>query len=538
MGENIRVELGEGQRSLAERCMTEVDHFSRLRLPDGSHSPDTLEAVSVNLLTAVKEAAMPYAVSTTYQEYRDGTFWWLDQTPTRVAESGYIFHKHQAAFDRVAVEVDEASDVEANLRPGFIKVFISPRMSRSDAPRDIAEQEHLADDDMLRIHMLDIDEHDQVRGKFMQSLLVRHVPLRAWVAMLREPNNIFGKSIEVTDEHSALAVMKVHHELEVPEASLPEGVVSLLEGVLPYLTVEERHEVESQLLLFRGDQTSLDRTAKNIADRWLAFEVALSDSLHYQRAMPEIEAFVDQLKDEWGDEVQRMLAMHRLSDGGLFMTRELAIKLEEARQNTLWVSAAVATHNQRVLSQIDSNAAKRIYENEMFIQIMMQNGYAAHQITSVEAINSRIVAQQNIQVGGGCPGSNRADFKKRKNNNDLPEGLSTEGIEEENETTEGPSKKKWMHCPFCRAEVYDDPCAKRLQCNDCRARVVNGKIKYEGDGGSKARVERHKILVKEIEEIFAAMKLSFEQPAPQASTLQEDTAAATGQLALAAAARK
>jgi hypothetical protein len=535
MGEYAPVELGEAQRSLAERCMTEVDHLSRLRQPDGSHAQGTLEAVNINLLTAVKEAAMPYAVSTTHQEYRDGTFWWLDQSPVQVAESGYIFHKHQSAFDRVAVEIDEATDVETNLRRGLIKVFISPRMSEADAPREIAKQEHLAEDDMLRIHMLDTDEEGQVRGKFMQSLLVRHVPLRAWVTMLRDPNNIFGKTIEVKDEHSALAVMKTHRELELPEAALPEGVVTLLEAVLPYLDTEERREVESQLLLFRGDQVKLDQTAKNIADRWLAFEVALSDSLYHQRAMPEVEAFINQLQHEWGDETQHLLAMHRLDDGGLFMTRELAIKLEEARQNTLWVSAAVVTHNQRVLSQMDAHAAQHIYDNEMFVQTMMYSGYTAHQIAMVEAVTNRMVAQQNVQVGGGCPGNNRADFKSGSDDKDDPRDRRPGEVDEgENSNSkEGPSKKKWMNCPFCKAEKFGDPCAKRLHCNDCRAYVVKGEVKWEGDGGSKARAEREdaleEALVKEIEEIFANMKDSFER---SEAGPPQGAAAATGQLAL------
>ncbi len=60
--------------------------------------------------------------------------------------------------------------------------------------------------------------------------------------------------------------------------------------------------------------------------------------------------------------------------------------------------------------------------------------------------------------------------------------------------------KKMMNCPFCKARVYDDPCAKILSCWDCKAHVVNGKVKSEGDGGSKARVKR---LLAERQEIEA-----------------------------------
>jgi hypothetical protein len=526
------------QQAIAERCLTEVDHLSRLRLPDGSHAESTLQAVSVNLQTAVKEAAMPYAVSTTHQEYRDGTFWWLDQNPVQVAESGYKFHKSQAAFERVAIEVEEAQDVERNLRPGFIKVFISPKMSEADAPRKVAEQEHLADDDMVRIHMLDLDENQAVRGKFMQSLLVRHIPLRAWTAMLRDPNNIFGKPITLEDERSALSVMKVHHELELPEVALPEGVVSLIEAVVPYLATEERREVEAQLLLFRDDQVGLEQKARNIADRWLGFEVALSDSLHLGRAVSEVEQFINQLQHQWGDETQQLLAMHRMNDGSLFMSRELAVKLEQARQNTLWVSAAVATGNQRVLGQMDEQAAQAIYNNEMVIQRMMAEGFTAQQISMMEATANRTIAQQNVEVGGGCPGNNKADFKNNSDpdsDDDRPRDASEAAGEKGGNSKEGPSKKKWMHCPYCRAEKFDDPCAKQLYCGGCRGLVRNSKVLYAGNVGLKEKAEQEQALIKELEEIFANMELGKLPPTPEEEPQQAEVSVKTGQLALAGA---
>ncbi|HEX7368189.1 MAG TPA: hypothetical protein VF261_00850, partial [Candidatus Saccharimonadales bacterium] len=200
------------------RLLTEIDHLNRFRKADGSHSAFAVNEVRSNLVPAVKEAAMPYAVSTTYQEYRQGDFMWLDQTPEQVARSGYRFHEHPAALERVDVEVDEARSL-SDLKPGVIQVFISPRMSTKDAPRAAAQREHLADDDMIRIHMVDMGPDGQPLGKFMQSVLVRHIPLSAWVAMLRDPHSIFGKAVEINDEGSALSVMKVHRELNVPEAA-------------------------------------------------------------------------------------------------------------------------------------------------------------------------------------------------------------------------------------------------------------------------------------------------------------------------------
>ncbi|HUD10531.1 MAG TPA: hypothetical protein VMR28_02540, partial [Candidatus Saccharimonadales bacterium] len=260
-----------------EHYLTEVDHLDRLRRPDGSHDLATLIGVRQNLVPAIKEAAIPHAVSTTHQEYRDGDFWWLDQTGVDVARSGYRFHRYPMAVARVQVEIAEADDVNKNLRPGIIKVFLSPKMTRKDAPYSVAKQEHLADDDMLRIHMLDIDEYGNTRGKYMQSLMVRGIPLDAWVRMLSDPGNIFGKAFNIEDEASALSVMKLHQELELPETALPEGVISLVEAVLPYADSETQIVLQEQLALFRCNQAELHRQAENIADRWLAFEVELAD---------------------------------------------------------------------------------------------------------------------------------------------------------------------------------------------------------------------------------------------------------------------
>ena len=58
------------------------------------------------------------------------------------------------------------------------------------------------------------------------------------------------------------------------------------------------------------------------------------------------------------------------------------------------------------------------------------------------------------------------------------------GADGESES-DGDGKKKWMSCPFCTEAVYDDPCANVLQCNHCKAKVVNGVVVYKGNGGPK-----------------------------------------------------
>lgn len=393
------------------RMLAEVDNLNRLRRPDGGHEEATLEAIHVDLLTAVKEAAMPYAVSTVHQEYRDGTFWWLDQNPVDVARSGYDFHQSDAALKRVDIEVAEAHDVNDSLQPGLVKVFISPKMTRQDAPYEVAKQEHLADDDMLRIHMLDVDpDTNEVRGKFMQSVLVRDIPLDAWIRMLKDPGNIFGRSFVIEDENSALSVMKLHQELQVPEAALPEGTVSLIEAVLPYLDKETYAKVAPRLESFRGDQDELHKKAESIADRWLAFEVELADSLEQGIATPEVSSFIFQLQHQWSGPMLDMLASHRLPQGHIQMTRPLAAKLEQAKQNSLWVAAAVATGNEETLGQLDAMTARQIRDNEHRIQAHLDSGQSVQEIMHLQASMNRLIAQQNVTVGGGCAGRSVGGF--------------------------------------------------------------------------------------------------------------------------------
>ncbi|HSD56111.1 MAG TPA: hypothetical protein VLA92_03075, partial [Candidatus Saccharimonadales bacterium] len=49
------------------------------------------------------------------------------------------------------------------------------------------------------------------------------------------------------------------------------------------------------------------------------------------------------------------------------------------------------------------------------------------------------------------------------------------------------AEKKHGKCPFCRAPVFVDPCAKRIECWDCKAMASNGAIISQGNGGSAKR---------------------------------------------------
>ncbi len=53
---------------------------------------------------------------------------------------------------------------------------------------------------------------------------------------------------------------------------------------------------------------------------------------------------------------------------------------------------------------------------------------------------------------------------------------------------EGAGEKKWGNCPYCKAKVFIDPCAKKISCWDCTATVINGKVISKGNGGTAKRM--------------------------------------------------
>ena len=393
------------------RLLSEVDHLSRLRQYDGSYNTRDLVEIHENLITAVKEAAVPFAVSTTHQEYRDGSFYWLDQSPVDVAMSGYKFHEHESAIKRVDVEVEEALDVSLNLKPGKIKVFISPRMTLSDAPNHIAKKEHLADDDQIRIHSLVTDESGNISGKYMQSMLIRDIPLSAWFGLLNDPDNIFNKSLSLIEDDSALTIMQTHAELEIDEADIPGGVLDIARSTLKYMDSNDRIKVETQLKLFECNQGDIHGLAENIAARWLDFEVELTESLSLGYATETVTNFIGSLSGSWNIKVNNLIKNNTTQNGQLMMTRELATELEKAKRNTLWVSAAVSVGNQDIIDKIGVDSTNRILNNESRINDLLNSNKAtANQINNMSDRTNSLIAGHNITIGAGCAGSTNGSF--------------------------------------------------------------------------------------------------------------------------------
>lgn len=417
-----------------DRLLTEVDQLNANRLSDGRHSAWTLSEQFKNMLSATKEAAMPYAVTRTEHAYqgtgerddqgrRLGTFMWLGKTAVENATSGYKFHRHPEARRRVGIEVDEARD-SINLRPGITKIFISPRMTEADASHEEAKAEHLADDDAVRTGEVMIDEDGNIQKKVTEALLFRGIPLKAWVAFLNDPNNsLFGRSIGVEDDGSATSVMEAHGEMEVESDKLPHGVISVVEAVTPYIEDPDvRADAEVQLGRFHESQEDMHSKAVNIAKRWQDFEVDLADSIHEERAVPAVRNFINSMQSRWGDKYLQVILEHQLPDGHYTMSRKLAAILEKAKQNLLWTRAAVVTGNEKVLEQLSEETATGLYRDEMFIQAAADNGGYA-EILALEAETDRTIAKHNVKVGGGCAGDSETDF----NSDDPLNGLDGAG---------------------------------------------------------------------------------------------------------------
>jgi hypothetical protein len=299
------------------------------------------------------------------------------------------------------------------------------------------------------------------------SLLVRDVPLSAWVSMLRDPQNIFGKAFEIRDEQSALPVMELFRELELPEEAVPHGPVSLLEAVLPYIEdAESKASVEYQIGRFLQDQAKYAEVATARAKEWLQFEKELADSLHSGWATPAIEGFIGSLQHQWGDDDLALIKGHDM-DGQYAMSRGLAARLEKAKQNLLHGIAAVETGNDKVMEQMDEAQARELQEQITFLRILEASGVSAEEIAMQQASLNRTVAQHNLVVGGGCAGENRAKFKDGPDDGTDGEAADEDGTRSQAADPENKSSWKWKS-GVCRVPRCGSPKPTKVgPCDVC-----------------------------------------------------------------------
>jgi hypothetical protein len=473
------------------RLLTEVDHLLAQRIGPGQYG--NTNDVSQNLETSMQEQAMPYAVTETEHDIETDTsskeriVRWLGRTAVQVAASGYEFHKHQSAHDRVAVEIDEAYRASTHLDDRMTRVFVSPRMSRKDATLEEARSEHLGDDDAIRVSWVKTLE-DGSQKRVLKSLLVRDIPLSAWVAMFGDSQNIFGKTITVDDPGSALSIMKLHDQLDLETNKLPNGPVSIIEAVIPYINdIPTRRKVIEQSKKYYGDQAQMKHEAQSKAVEWLAFEKELVESLVQETTTSKIKSFVYSLQHNWSSDDVAVLKRHELPNDGYRMTRELAALLESAQQKLLAGRAALTTNTEHVLRKLggDSSELQRLQDTERVVSQTWNDGMNHNQLL---ATHNRDLASKNVDGGGGgCAGSSSTEFGETKDpNNPFEQDIGS--------NSESKSNWKWKkgicrvkNCSTRPGQTEVGPCDV---CHECQDKYDDGKDpindKYEQDINSSA----------------------------------------------------
>jgi hypothetical protein len=390
------------------RLLTEVDHLVE-SLNSYGNIPEVIKRdVTTNLKTSLAEVSMPYAVTRTAHKVE--TIWnpeeqrsqrifkWLGRSAVGVAESGYDFHFSDAAKQRVDIEVAEAQHTQETLRAGRVQFFISPRMSEQDAPESVAKKEHLHDEDSIRASFLIKDYQGNETHRVMESLLVRDVPLEAWVALLRDPNNIFGKTVEIEDEKSALSVMGTFEELELNEEKAPEGPVSLIEAVVPYIKDDMLQlSVMLQLHNFRKEQYLYQKQSEFFANEWYTFELELAHSLRAKVATPTITQFVTNIKESLPEGIRDSFNAHQIP-GGFKATRQFIALAEKVKRNILATKAGISVKNENIIEQVDSSLIEIMQSNN-------ENKLPNHLQAKIDQQLDRSIIEQNVETGGGCTGA-------------------------------------------------------------------------------------------------------------------------------------
>lgn len=497
-----------------ERVLTEVDNLAHGRNADGTYDQAVLDSTLQNIFTMVQEGAMRYAITRTHHEVaeieedgrRKRTFMWLGKTALQVAESGYQFHHHPAARARVAIEVEEARHNDEAIRPGYARIFISPRMTDVDAPVAVAKRENLYDADGLRMVVGDYENQQNIRGRDMDSLLLRDVPYEAWASYLADgTNNVFNKSIQIEHTGSALDIMSRHKELEAPLENLPNGLLTIIEQVIPYIADEKaRQKVQTHLENFYAyDQKTLQEQGMNIAQRWLGFKKSIVESRLTGVAHQTVRTFIKSLESEWDDATTEILAHQTRPDGSIMMSRKLEAIIAKAYANIILTKAAIITGSEDVIKQTDATTASKIYEQEMRTQLLQTQGYDVAELTQSDMDQNQMIASQQFKVGGGCAGEINGGFggaAKKKSTKDLSdsnensEGETYETASEvlESTKTEGEVKLKKIRCINCSKESKKELVIKpdRWQCPCCKYAIdiCTGKVKNEGlklDGESR-----------------------------------------------------
>lgn len=454
--------------TLAERrLLSDVFHLEEHMSADGEVPEDVLRDVGINIYTGVQEIAMPSAVTETMQPVEqiknaegreERVIRWLGQTAIEVAESGARFYSSGAGLARGAIEIAEARHSQESLSSGTAQVLISPKMSRFDASEEVAKREHLFESDSIRVSRPVMDSKGTIVARRMESLLVSDISIDDWVAMLEDEKNVFNQSFKLSNRTSALSVMELFEQMDLPEEWLPEGPVTLVEAVLPYIKDEKaRLSVSRQLERFRADQQLYREQARTTAEEWLAFDVELARSLKKGVATYEVERVIVSLQHDWNPDDLQVILAHDYQNG-FAMTPKLAAVLERAQQNILGGQAAILTGNEKVLRQMAPQTAQKVNDDLRYAQIVRTIDPAAYALLQIQ--NRRAIAHANLTVGGGCLGENMARF----GGDDSGPYSGSEGEENSSESSAWTWKKG-----VCRVEACTSPKPTEVgPCSVCR----------------------------------------------------------------------
>ncbi len=402
------------------RLLTERDHFLEHMDADGNVPAEVFDAVAQNRETAASEIAMPYAVTITEHEVveredetgkRERAIMWLGRTALDVAASGYKYHFSKAAHKRVPIEESEARRAQDALRPGVAQVFFSPKMTPYDASEAVAKAEHLHADDAIRVSTAIVNAQGEVVGRKLQSLLVRDIPFSAWMAMLQDSGNIFDKDFPLRGTQSATSVMELFADMDLPEDRLPEGPVTLVEAVLPYIGDElARQKVKHQLKRFRSDQKQYALEARAAGKQWAMFDLELARSSRQRYATDSLRFFIMQNAGAWTDESLTTIEACQLGSTQYKMTEELAALLARAKQKLVGDELAVATDNDRATKGISREALHQIKAIHQEILYAREVGVDYGYLRVLEQRQNRLLQRQTIHSGGGCIGDVQRAF--------------------------------------------------------------------------------------------------------------------------------
>lgn len=471
------------------RLLTEAEHFIKHMDVFGNVPENVFNAVVQNRMTAVAEIAMPYAVTETEHEVidrasesgrRERVIMWLGKTALEVAASGYKYHFSQAAHTRVAVEESEAIYAQETLRPGIVQVLISPKMTTHDAPKEVAKAEHLYADDAIRVSTATTNENGKVIGRKLSSLLVRDIPFMAWVKMLKDPGSIFGKVFDLRDELSAVSVMELFSQMDLPEHLLPEGPVTLVEAVLPYVDDElAQQKIKRQLKRFRGDQKMYAHESKVAGREWAKFDLELARSIQEERATEPLRFFIMQNAHVWNDKSLEVITRHALGDTQYHMTHEFAALLAQAKQKLMGDEISVVSQNDKAIANVSMAAAQEIRQVHAELLVAQTANADPAYIYSLQQRQYRLLHQQDIQSGGGCAGTAVNAFK-RGNSTDSGQQFETGVGENDNpfeSNAEDKSSWKWKQ-GVCQVKTCPSPKPTEVgPCSVCR------RCQYEFDAG-------------------------------------------------------